>query len=206
VEVGSPTLLVPQGAEERAVRRAAPSARIVTLRAGIAAARALPAGLDGPLVLIGLCGALAPLPVGSIVVCEIAGDPVGTVSFDDAPSVSGRHVRAFTAEHVITRASEKIALAARWGADIVEMEGTHVARALALRSLRCAMVRVVSDGNETDLPPLERAFDADGNLRPAAVALALASDPLAAARFVADVRRALRVLGEVARTLTGVRG
>ncbi len=65
------------------------------------------------------------------------------------------------------------------------------------------MVRVVSDGSDTDLPPREGAFDGDGNIRPAAVAIALASDPIAAARFVSEVRRALRSLGEVARTLAG---
>jgi hypothetical protein len=41
-------------------------------------------------------------------------------------------------------------------------------------------------------------------VRAGAVALALASDPLAAARFVAEVRAALRVLGGVARTLAGI--
>ena len=204
MEVGAPTLLVPRGAEERAVRRAAPHARIVAVRAGAAAARYLPEHLDGPLVLLGLCGALGPLPVGTVVACEVVGDDVGSVTLAPVPAVlEARRVRAVTTTHVVTRASAKRALAHRSGAGVVEMEGTHVARALAARGLTCAMVRVVSDGNDTDLPPLEHAFDADGNLRAGAVALALASDPRAAARFVAEVRQALRVLGEVARTLAG---
>ena len=184
------------------MRRAAPGARIVAIRAGAAAARSLPAGLDGPAILLGLCGALGPLRVGTVVVCSAAGDDDGTVELDDVPALDARRVRAFTADHVVTRASAKLALAQRTRADVVEMEGTHVARALAARGVRCAMVRVVSDGNENDLPPLERAFDADGNLRPATLALALASDPRAAARFVTDVRRALRALGDAVRTLT----
>jgi hypothetical protein len=205
VEVGAPTLLVPRGAEERAVRRAAPHARIVGIRAGAAAARFLPEHLDGPLVLLGLCGALGPLPVGTVVTCELVADDAGLIVLGKVPAVlDARRGRAVTTAHVVTRASEKRALAHTSGADVVEMEGTHLARALALRGFGLAMVRVVSDGNATDLPPLEHAFDADGNVRAGAVALALASDPLAAARFVAEVRAALRVLGGVARTLAGI--
>jgi hypothetical protein len=204
VEIGTPTLLVPQGAEERAVARAVPGARVVPIRAGAAAARWLPPLLDGPLVLLGLCGALAPYPVGTIVVCEVVGDEIGSVSLEDVPAVAAPRVRAFTAADVVTRADAKRALALRWGADVVEMEGIHVARALSLRNLRCAMVRVVSDAADADLPPLEQSFDREGNLRPASVALALARDPRAAARFVADVRVALRALADVAHTVSGV--
>lgn len=199
-----PTLLVPRGAEERAVRKAAPNARIVPIRAGVAAARFLPEHLDGPLVLLGLCGALGPLPVGTVVECDVVADDVGMVVLEAVPAVlAARRVRAVTTLHVVTRARAKRALAHTSGAEVVEMEGTHLARALGLRGFGLAMVRVVSDGNATDLPPLEHAFDVDGNIRTGAVALALASDPRAAARFVADLRQALRVLGEVARMLAG---
>jgi hypothetical protein len=203
MDVGAPTLLVPRGSEERAVRRAAPNARIVSIRAGVAAGRHLPEHLDGPLILLGLCGALGLLAVGTVVVCESVTDDVGMVVLGKIPALKAQRVRAVTAPNIVTQASAKRALAYRSGADVVEMEGTHVARALARRGFSCAMVRVVSDGSDTDLPPLEGAFDGDGNIRPAAVAIALASDPIAAARFVSDVRRALRSLGEVARTLAG---
>lgn len=204
MEVGTPTLLVPHGAEERAVARAVPGARVVPIRAGAASARWLPPLLDGPLVLLGLCGALAPFPVGTVVVCEIVGDEAGSVTLEDVPAVAAPRVRAFTAHDIVTRADAKRALALRWGADVVDMEGIHVARVLALRNLRCAMVRVVSDAADVDLPPLEHVYDGEGNLRPASVALALARDPRAAARFVADVRVALRALADVAHTVSGV--
>lgn len=200
-----PTLLVPAGAEERAVRRSAPGARIVVIRAGAAAVRSLPPELDGELVVLGLCGALAPLPVGATVVCTSVTDEIGELTLEDVTLPGAAHVRAYTSPHVISRANAKHGLAERTGAAVVEMEGTHLARALAARGLRCAMVRVVSDGNNVDLPRLDDAFDADGNLKPAVVAVALARNPRLAARFVADVRRALRVLGETARLLTSVR-
>ena len=203
MDVGAPTLLVPRGSEERAVRRAAPNARIVSIRIGAAAGRNLPQHLDGPLILLGLCGALGSLAVGTVVVCESVTDDVGMCVLSKVPVLKVQRVRAVTTPNIVTKASAKRALAFRSGADVVEMEGTHVARALVRRGLSCAMVRVVSDGSDTDLPPLEGAFDGDGNIRPAAVAIALASDPIAAARFVSEVRRALRSLGEVARTLSG---
>jgi hypothetical protein len=65
------------------------------------------------------------------------------------------------------------------------------------------MVRVVSDGLEGDLPPIGGAFDAEGRLRPQVLAAGFARDPVAAARFIAGVRRALRELSAVARALGG---
>ena len=198
---GATTFLVPAGSEERAVRRAVPRARIAVIRAGAAAARSLPDDLAGDVVLLGLCGALRPLAVGTAVVYAAAVDEAGAIALP-AGATGLRTVRGYTAPLVVTRVSERAALADHYDADVVDMEGTHVARALAARGLSCTMVRVVSDGCEADLPPMEHAFNAEGQLQPLVVAAAFAREPAAAARFIADVRRSLRRLSEVARALT----
>ena len=202
------TLIVPQGAEERTVRRAAPNASLIAIRAGASAAQ-LPERLpDGPLVIMGLCGALRGMRVGARVIYRDVADRSGRYSFDaeliaalQAVLPDAALVHACTAGHVITRAGERAALAAAYAADVVDMEGTHVARALAGRGRPCAVVRVVSDEPGYDLPPIGAAFDPAGAIRPLHLALAFATHPGAAARFIRDVRTALTVLGGTARTI-----
>ena len=232
-ELATPALLVPQGAEERAIRRAAPNATVIATRAGVHAAtlpEELPTGL---IIVMGLCGALptatAPTPTavsplchpehvegqpqdlrtGNIAIFRDVVDEVGLYAFDNelvqamqATLPSAKLVHGCTIDHVVTRATERAALAAAYGAQAVDMEGTHVARALAARGCPSLIVRVVSDDPSFDLPPIEGAFTADGTIRPLHLARAFASRPVAAARFIRDVRRSLTVLGEVAAAIT----
>ena len=203
-----PVLLVPQGAEERAIRRAAPNATIVALRAGAAAAM-LPDDLPGGLIVVmGLCGALRGLRTGDCAIFSDVVDEAGRYTFDGelvqalhATLPSAALVHGCTVNHVVTRATERVALAAAYNADAVDMEGTHVARALAARGRASLIVRVASDDPSYDLPAIENAFSAGGTIRPLHLALAFAAQPRAAARFIGDVRRSLSVLGGVAKAV-----
>ena len=204
----APLLLVPRGAEEAAVRRAAPRATVVALRAGASAAE-LPDDLPGGLaIVLGLCGALHGVRTGARVIYRDAVDDSGRYSFDEelvralhAVLPSAAIVHACTIGHVVTRATERAALAAAYGAEVVDMETTHVARALARRGQPNLAVRVASDDPSFDLPPIEAAFDAGGAIRPLQLARAFAAKPVAAVRFVRDVRRSLTALGAVAAVL-----
>jgi hypothetical protein len=203
-----PVLLVPQGAEERAVRRGAPNATIVTMRAGASAAALSDEIPPGLIVVLGLCGALRNLRTGDCAIFRDVVDEAGRYTFDDelvramqATLSSAKLVHGCTIGHVVTRATERAALAAAYNADAVDMEGTHVARALAARGRASLVVRVVSDDPSFDLPPIENAFSAGGTIRPLQLAVAFARRPLAAARFISDVRRSLEVLGEVAASI-----
>ena len=166
----------------------------------------LPAGL---IVVMGLCGALRGLRTGDCAIFRDVVDEAGRYTFDDE-LVGGMHamlpaamlVHGCTVGHVVTRATERAALAAAYGADAVDMEGTHVARALAARGRASLIVRVASDDPSFDLPPIEDAFDADGTIRPFHLARAFAARPVAAARFIRDVRRSLTALGAVAAAIT----
>jgi hypothetical protein len=204
-----PILLVPTGAEERAVRRAAPHATIVAIRAGASAAQ-LPETIPaGEIIVMGLCGALRGVRTGDAVIYRDVVDEAGRYTFD-GQLVAQLHallpratiVRACTTDHVVTRASERVALAAAYGVDAVDMEGTHVARALAARGRISLVVRVASDDPSFDLPPIEDAFDPAGAIRPLHLARAFAARPIAAARFIRDINRALQTLGETAATLS----
>jgi hypothetical protein len=198
-------LLVPRGAEERAVRLAAPEAEVVAIAAGPAAAQLPDRMPPGPIVVLGLCGALTSLRVGAPVLYRDVVDDQGRFTFD-AELVAALHaqlpnlalVHACTMDHVVTRVAERAALAAAYSADVVDMEGTHLARALTLRGRPALVVRVASDDPSYDLPPIEDAFGEGGTIRPARLARAFLAKPRAAARFVRDARHALKVLGETA--------
>jgi len=203
------TILVPRGAEEQAVRRGARGATVLSIAAGAASAT-LPEGIDGaPLVVVvGLCGSLTAARVGDVVVyTRIAGaggaidldaDDVGRVRAVLAPA---RPVVACMTDHVVTKAAERATLAAHFGADVVDMEALHVARALQARGIRHAMVRVVSDDPSADLPPIEQALDPSGAIRPLALASAFVRAPVAFARFVRDVQTSLGVLASLGSAL-----
>ncbi|HEV8022826.1 MAG TPA: hypothetical protein VGP41_16240, partial [Candidatus Lustribacter sp.] len=148
------------------------------------------------------------LRTGACAIYRDAVDDAGRYTFDEtlvraltAVLPAAVLVHACTIDHVVTRAHERAALAAAYGADVVDMESTHVARALAQRGRPSVVVRVASDDPSYDLPPIEDAFDAGGAIRPLHLARAFAARPAAAVRFVRDVRRSLAVLGATAASL-----
>jgi hypothetical protein len=203
------TFLVPRGAEAAAVRRAAGEARVVELPAGAAAAEALPDFRDGEtVVVLGLCGALRMLRAGDVAIYGRVVDAARTVVLDaqligalTAALPGATVVDACTTKRVVTLAAARAVLAQRFGADVVDMEATHLAAALGARGVPFAMVRVVSDDAARDLPPIEDAVDAAGRIRPLRIALAFARAPRAVVAFVRDVRGALATLSDTARTI-----
>ena len=204
------TILVPRGAEAAAVRRAATAARIVELPAGAASADALPEfAPDESVVVLGLCGALWRMRAGDVCVYGRVVD--ATNGFDLDPELVDALSRALpraivanacTTRRVVTSVTARTVLAQRFNADVVDMEGTALAAALAARGVPIGMVRVVSDDPARDLPPIEDAIDDAGRIRPLALALAFARAPRAAVGFVRDVRASLAVLTEVAGALS----
>jgi len=201
------TFLVPRGAEAAAVRRALASTRsdatprLIALPAGRAAAAALPSDIEEPIIVTGLCGALRGYNVGDVVVYRRICDAGGSIDLDAAAAAAvatilpdASVVDACSTDHVVTTVRERRDLAARYAADVVDMEGAQLAAALVARGRRFAMLRVVSDAAWRDLPPLERAIDARGRLDPIQIAFAFVRRPAAALVFVRDVRTALAAL------------
>ena len=203
------TILVPQGAEAEAVRRARPAARVAALLPGAAAAGALPDFEDGETaVVLGLCGGLWRMRAGEVAIYARVVDASQAFELDpdmvdelSAALPNAVVANACTTKRVITTVDTRTVLAQRFNADVVDMEGTPLAKALSARGVRFAMVRVVSDDASRDLPPIEDAIDAEGRLHPMPVALAFARKPLAAVAFVRNARGALDTLTNVARAL-----
>lgn len=202
-------VVVPQGAEYRAVRRRLQpfNVMIVPLRAGAAAAttpalftalRAAPAMV----LVLGVCGGLHPHDqAGEVVVYTTCRDEAGrTYPLDNGLSAKldpgWRRVRAITTGKALSQAQKKHALATRCGVEVVDMEGVPLLK--VLEGIPVVMVRVISDGGDRDLPDLSQAFDSEGNLRPWALTTAMLRNPLAAARLIQGSLKALKVLEGIA--------
>jgi len=206
------TIVVPRGAEAAAVRRARAPVRIAEISPGAVGVVELPEFRPGEMVLVtGVCGALWRLRAGDVAIYGRVADANASIDLDpsvvDALSAAlpaALVVNACTTRRVVTRVDARTTLAQRYNADVVDMEGTHLAAALQAQGVHFAMVRVVSDDAAHDLPPIDDAIDADGRMQPLPIALAFARAPLKAISFVRSVGGALGVLTDVVRALSGV--
>lgn len=120
------------------------------------AARLLVAG-HRPRLLVsaGFAGGLAPtLARGSVIRAARVIRPDGTAArpLASAVSVAGHPLSLVTTDRIITTPAEKESLRAACAADAVDMETFAVAEVAATADLRCASVRVISDGASQTLP------------------------------------------------------
>lgn len=81
-----------------------------------------------------------------------------------------------TADRILDR-EEKLQMAQRWNADLVDMEAATVARLAQTRGLSFRTLRAVSDEVGDVLPDLNRFIDARGGFRQAAFAFYIAFHP-----------------------------
>jgi hypothetical protein len=218
-------ILVPRGAEYQTVCRglqntsAAPP--VVPIPMGIAAIKAFQwrqAFLQpGATVLVmGLCGSLRPQYGAGDAVLYQACHTVDhqTVNCDPgfsdwvATQVSSElpRVRAFTSLRFISNAAEKQQLATTHGTDVVDMEGAAILAALLPLKVKVAMLRVVSDGCEWDMPNLTTAIRVNGRLSPSRLLIEMAQQPRASLRFVRGSLQGLRRLRQITAELFDAAG
>jgi nucleoside phosphorylase len=110
--------------------------------------RFLAQNLTKQILTCGFAGGLNPeLECGDVVF--MTGYPM----WEDRLSESGARLATFiSSPHIATTAAEKNQLRSRTGADVVEMESEAILAVCRERRIPSAMVRVVSDTAEEDLP------------------------------------------------------
>jgi adenosylhomocysteine nucleosidase len=209
---------VVRGAEESAVRRglaragahasvAVHAMNVGPVAADAAAVALLAAGTVPPRVLVaGLCGGLSPaLDVGDALFYSSIVDPDGPAELTDAVLTARiadtvahaqTGIRALSSSLVVVNSAEKAALARRYDVDAVDMESLAVLRRLARAGSSVAVLRVVSDCVDDDLPDLNAAVDRDGALSGRALFAASVRRPGAAVRMALNGSRALAALGQ----------
>lgn len=152
-------------------------------------------------LLIGLAGSLSAVyKTGDAVIYEGCGDGGGKYLKCDEQTVQFLRsvlefptVKGLTADEIVTKAAQKQRLGKVSGMDVVDMEGL-----ILLESLPgVAILRVISDGADQDLPDIGGAIDPQGNLRPFLLAREMIKAPLPAWRLINGSLRGLRVLEDV---------
>jgi purine-nucleoside phosphorylase len=166
-------------------------------------------------LLMGLCGSVSPsLGVGDRVLYRScvdaqASDSVAPLPCDAALVTTLQErlenavtvVTSVTCDRMIHRASDKQALAERYGVDVVDMEGHAFLSALDSTGISAGMLRVVSDDALHDLPDLSAAMTEAGTLNPTKLALSMISQPRNALRLIQGSLSSLKQLENAAADL-----
>jgi nucleoside phosphorylase len=110
-------------------------------------------------------------------------------------------VKALTSDRIIWSAAEKRHLSEQSGTDVVDMEGFAVLECLSQAGVAIAMLRVISDDCQHDIPDLNSSVSPDGSLQPLSLASRMLRQPLAATRLIRGSLKGLKVLQEITTTL-----
>ncbi|MEH2085114.1 MAG: phosphorylase [Nostoc sp.] len=214
------TILVPQGAEYKAVCRG-----LSGVTTSIPTVVAIPVGMKPLLkylqqrefltpksrvLIMGICGSLSDrYTVGDIVLyqdCVYQGkqqecDRTFTAQLYSYLSEKASLVKSLTSDHVIWSAPEKHRLGETLTADVVDMEGFTALEFFNAVGVSVAMLRVVSDDCQHNIPDLTPAINPDGSLNPFLLAIVMLRQPLAATRLIRGSLTALKVLEQVTHLL-----
>ncbi|MEH2256404.1 5'-methylthioadenosine/S-adenosylhomocysteine nucleosidase family protein [Nostoc sp.] len=214
------TILVPQGAEYKAVCRG-----LSGITGFIPTVVAIPVGMKPLLkylqqgefltpksrvLIMGICGSLSDRhTVGDIVLyqdCIYQGklqecDHTFTAQLYSLLSEKVSLVKSLTSDRVIWSAPEKRCLGETLAADVVDMEGFTALEFFNAARVSVAMLRVVSDDCQHNMPDLTPAINSDGSLNPFILAIAMLRQPFAATRLIRGSLTALKVLEQVTNLL-----
>lgn len=208
-------ILVPKGAEYNSVCRgvkAATSAPLVfSIPVGV---KALTQYLENDfslspsrVLIMGLCGSLSPkYEVGDVVLyesCRYGGEvlecdrPFTTQLYNHLKTKVAL-VKSLTSDSVVYSTSEKRQLAETSSAEVVDMEGFAALNVLNKRGISVAMLRVVSDDSQHNIPNLNSAIDDRGNLQPLPLAWEMIPQPIAAFHLIKGSLQGLKLLQQAA--------
>lgn len=151
---------------------------------------------------LGFAGGLSrELHTGDVLACErVLAPDQEPMSLPFPTSMSGTAGALLTADALLPLIPDKWQARSNTGADLVDLEGYHLAKAAREAGVPLCAVRVVLDEVDEELPPFVGAIVADGGRREWLHAgLALVRNPLAARRMVA-LSRTSRRAGAALRT------
>ncbi|MGV0107772.1 Purine or other phosphorylase family 1 [Nostoc sp. DSM 114160] len=214
------TILVPQGAEYKAVCRG-----LSGVTGFMPTVLAIPVGMKPLLkylqqgqfltpksrvLIMGICGSLSDrYTVGDLVLYQNCiyqekqqeCDRTFTAQLHSFIPEQGTLVKSLTSDRVIWSAAEKRHLGKTLAADVVDMEGFTALEFFNAAEVSVAMLRVVSDDCQHNIPDLTPAINSDGSLNPLPLAIAMLRQPFAATRLIRGSLTALKILEQVTNRL-----
>lgn len=216
----STLILVPQGAEYQAVCRGlrrVPNSQTKVL--------AIPMGIEpvrkylqqfthnqaNRMLMMGLCGSLSQkYQVGDIVLyqnCLYQGNlqECNHTFTTYIHNKLGDHVslvKGLTSDRLICTATEKQQLHQQYNTDVVDMEGYPFLEFFQqFPNLEIAILRVVSDDADHDIPDITSAINADGSLKPLQLAWELIRQPQSGTRLITGSLQGLKTLTKITQLL-----
>ena len=215
-------ILVPQGSEYQAICRglqqinSASVPQVLAIPMGVNAVESYLQATNWQqkarhnILVMGLCGSLSPqYQIGDVVLyrdclryCSSSlqhqyTDPQLTTSIYNRLQDKTTLVTGLTSDRLIWSTQEKLDLGKRYPASVVDMEGFVLLNILAQHNIRVAMVRVVSDSSNCNIPDLNRAIDPNGSLKNIPMAIAMLKQPLAATRLITGAIEGLKILQQI---------
>ncbi|MEY3223092.1 MAG: hypothetical protein RLZZ203_1948 [Cyanobacteriota bacterium] len=216
----STLILVPQGAEYQAVSSGLSPVvksppQVLAIPMGIEPLRQYLQKLthlsEQQILMMGLCGSLSKkYQVGDIVLyqnCLYQGSlqECNHIFTADIHNKLGDHVslvEGLTSDRLICTATEKQQLHQQYNTDVVDMEGYPFLEFFRqFPNLEIAILRVVSDDADHDIPDITSAINADGSLKPLQLAWELMRQPQSGTRLITGSLQGLKTLTKITQLL-----
>lgn len=207
-------ILVPAGAEYQAVYRGLAktnSAKPQIIPIPIGSSNCLSHFKTFPdtakVLLMGLGGSLSTeYNIGDVVIYQDCyyntqikqTDSPLTNLLTDKIKLNTRQVRGLTSDRLIYSAAEKINQGQKYQAQVVDMEAFAVLK----KFNQAAIIRVISDDCQGDLPDLNGAISSQGKLKPLSLGYEMLKNPVAANRLIQGSLRSLKILTELTRMIS----
>ncbi|VXD22688.1 Nucleoside phosphorylase [Planktothrix serta PCC 8927] len=168
-------------------------------------------------LVLGLCGSLSPkLQVGDIVVYQNCLPLISQNSIQNSPDknsvipcdfnltlalhhrlIPSYLVWGLTTERVIITADEKQKLGQLYPVQVVDMEGIILLEILTQAGIKVAIVRVVSDDYDQNLPDLTPAISCDGKLQTIPLLKIMLKHPFKALKLIRSALKSLQILQQI---------
>lgn len=209
-------IFVPQGAEYQAVCKGLASSnsppKVIAIPMGITPVTNYLknyAFTDKKVLLMGLTGSLSPAyQVGNVVIYQscayIANNAQLLTKNCDTElnqllqqNLNTKLVKGLTSDRLIYDAKEKQKLAQIYDVNVVDMEGI----AILNKFNSVAILRVISDNYNDNLPNLNSAISEEGKLDELKMAIAFLKQPFAAIKLIKNSLKALKNLTKITENL-----
>ena len=216
------TIVVPQGAEYKAVCKGlkqaqSPNVRVITIPIGTKDVLQTLVNCSFEFVrpqqvlMLGLCGSLSSqYAVGERLLyqscCNLQGD---FLDLDSELTSKIQHqlmlnpVTGLTSDRPICLAHEKLKLAQAYTVAAVDMESYAYAHEFQRQGISLAVLRVVSDDASGNIPDLSRVINEDGGLNSGQMASSFLRKPFASIRLIRGSLSGLKQLQQVTQELFG---
>lgn len=166
-------------------------------------------------LLMGLCGGLSSrYRVGEMVIYSGCGyrEQTGKLLWQECDrhlvTLLKHHlkekatvVKGWTSDRLIGLAQEKQDLYQQYQMDVVDMEGFTALDSLREVGIKMAIIRVISDDYQQDLPNLASAISREGTLKPLPLTISMMQKPIAGIRLIQGSLKGLRILQQLTHKL-----